>query len=141
MSKRRKGVLRLRLAPETNRGADALVQLEVPGEKVSVEMGEENVADLPTVGLSLRQILVNITLRINHDGGTRRLIGDEIGGMGQTTEIILFQQHGIFLCCMLVAISPPRHPHRRSASMGSTRRIRLCMVCSLFCSQTTHAGS
>jgi hypothetical protein len=50
--------------------------------------------------------------------------------MEPTTEIILFQQRGIFLCCMLVASSPPRHPHRRSASMGSTRLIRLYMVCS-----------
>lgn len=38
---------------------------------------------------------------------------------------------------MLVANSPPRHPHRRSASTGSTRLIRLCIVCSLFCRAAT----
>ena len=95
-----------------------------------VEMGKKHGAELPAVGLGIRQILVNMALRVNDGGGAHRLIGDERGRMGQITEIILFQQRGIFLCCMLVASSPPRHPYRRSANIGSTRLIRLCMVCS-----------
>ena len=52
-----------------------------------VEMGKKHGADLPAVGLGIRQILVNMALRVNDDGGAHRLIGDERGRMGQIIEI------------------------------------------------------
>jgi hypothetical protein len=105
----------------------------VAGKEIDIEMGQKDGVDMPTVRHGVVKILRNIALRVDYDGGSRRLIGDEIGCMGEIAEIILFQQHGIFLRCMFVATSPPRHPRRRSASMGSTRVMRLCMMCSLLC--------
>jgi hypothetical protein len=105
----------------------------VAGKDIGMKRGQKDVVDMPTVRHDVVKIQRNITLRVDYDGGSRRLIGDEIGCMGEIAEIILFQQHGIFLRCMFVATSPPRHPRRRSASMGSTRVMRLCMMCSLLC--------
>ena len=95
------------------------------GEEISVKMGQKDVLDVTTVLGCVLQILVNITLRINHDGRTRSCIGDEIGGMRETAKVILLQHHGVCLFWLLMAISPPRHPYRLSARMGSTRVIML----------------
>jgi hypothetical protein len=86
-------------------------------------MGEENVVNVEVVLGGVVEVLIDIALRVNDNGSAGRLIRDEVGGMRETAEIILFQPHGSFLLCVLVAISPPRHPHRLSVRMGSTGTI------------------
>ena len=66
-------------------------------EEISVKMGQKDILDVTTVLGCVLQILVNITLRINHDRRTCSCIGDEIGGMRETAKVTLLQQHGVFL--------------------------------------------
>jgi hypothetical protein len=56
------------------------------------------------------EVLINIALRVDDNGSSGRLIGNEVGSMGQTAEVVLFHPHDIFLLWVLVATSPPRHP-------------------------------
>ena len=77
--KRREGKLGLGLCPQTDGGADTVPEFDVPGKEIGMEMGEKDVVDVPTVRRGVVQILLNIALRVDHHGGSRRLIGDEIG--------------------------------------------------------------
>jgi hypothetical protein len=67
-----------RLCTETNGGTDPLAQFEVAGKKISVKMGQENIANVDTVCGRIIEVLVNITLGINHDRGSGLCIGDEV---------------------------------------------------------------
>ncbi len=100
----------LGLGPEAYRGPKAVSKFDVTGEKIGVKMGEKDVVNVELMLISVTEILIDIALRINHDRSATRLVGDEVGRMRKTAKVVLFQPHGIFLLCMLVATSPPRHP-------------------------------
>ncbi len=100
----------LGLSTQANRGANAVSKFNVTREEIGVKMGEKNVVNVKLVLGSVVEVLINITLRVHHNGGSSGLIGNELGGMRETTEVVLFHPHDIFLLCVLMATSPPRHP-------------------------------
>jgi hypothetical protein len=128
LSKSSEVKIRLSLGSQTNRGSNAVSQLDVARKKIGMKMGEEDIVNVKLVLGGVVEILIDIALRVNDNGGAARLIGDKVGGMRETTEVILFHPHGIFLLCVFVATSPPRHPYRLSASMGSIGTILLFIV-------------
>src|SRR4029450_8546207 len=97
MGKWRKGELGLGLSPQANGRAKPIPQFNMAGEEISVKMGQKDILDVKNLLCCVLQILVNITLWINHDRRTRSCIGDEIGGMRETAKVILLQHHGVFL--------------------------------------------
>ena len=90
---RDKFVVGLGPRPKPNLRAAAIAQLQMPGKKVSMEVGEEDIANRHAEPLGVGQILLDIPLRINDDRSLAGLVGDQIRGMGQTAQIVLFQEH------------------------------------------------
>lgn len=88
-----KGVFGLGLGAEMDPGAAAVAELEMAGDEVSVEVGEEDVADEEAVLRGVVEVLLDVALGVDDDGGARGLVGEEVGGVGQTAEVVLFQEH------------------------------------------------
>jgi hypothetical protein len=63
------------------------------GDEVGVEVGEEDVADLKAKFLGVGQVLLDIALRVDDDGGRTGLVSEKIGGVGQAAQVLLFQNH------------------------------------------------
>jgi hypothetical protein len=40
-----------------------------------------------------RDVLIHVALRVGHRGGRRGLVSDEVGGVGKTRKIKLFEDH------------------------------------------------
>jgi hypothetical protein len=76
--------------------AATVAQLQMPGDKVGVEMAEKDVADLEAQFLGVGQILLNIALGVNDDSGRTGLVALQIGGVGEAAQIELFQNHRDF---------------------------------------------
>ncbi len=64
--------------------------------EVGVEMGEKDVADFEAEFLGVGQVLLNVALRVDDDRGRTRLVAQQIGGVSEAAQIILFQNHGGF---------------------------------------------
>ncbi len=92
---RNEGIFRLRARAKVNRRAACIPQLEVAGHKIRVKVREEDVADLQAEFLGVRDILLDIALRVDHDRGSALFIAKQVRGMREATEIILFQDHGL----------------------------------------------
>lgn len=56
-------------------------------------MGEKHVPDLKTLKPSILQVLVNFALRIDDRSATRFLIPYQIGGVCETAQVVLFEDH------------------------------------------------
>src|SRR5437867_9978737 len=78
-----------RFASEANRRACAIAQLEMSGEEVRVEVREKNVGDTEMVLRSERQILIDVSLRIDDRGCAARLVADEVRCVGKAVQIEL----------------------------------------------------
>ena len=63
------------------------------GDEVGVEVAEEDVADLKTKPFGVGDILMDVSLRIDDDGGLALLITEQIGGVCQASEVVLLQDH------------------------------------------------
>ena len=74
-------------------GAGPRRQLAVAGHEVGVDVGEHNEFDAEVVLGGVRQIILDVAARIDDDGPSAALIGDEVGRLGQTVQIELFQDH------------------------------------------------
>ena len=72
-------------------GAGAGGQLLVAGDKVGMQMGLEDVADLDV--LLARRIEVNLDIALGIDHDRLALRGKHVGGMGQTAQIELLKVH------------------------------------------------
>jgi hypothetical protein len=59
-----------------------------------VKMGEKDMADPEAQLFSVGQVLLDVALRVNDNCGCARLVTEEIGGMRQASEVVLFQNHG-----------------------------------------------
>ena len=90
--------------------AHPVAQLEVGGDKIGVHVGEENVADRQALRLSIGDVVVHVALRVDDDGGLRVVVTDEVGGVGETAEVVLLQQHGVVF-------------HRLCGRSGKLRRV------------------
>ena len=73
--------------------AAAVAQFQMAGDEVGVEVGEEDVADLEAKFLGVGQVLLDVALRIDDDGGRTGLVPEQIGGVGQAAQVVLFQNH------------------------------------------------
>ena len=73
--------------------AAAVAQLQMPGNKVGMEVGQKDVADVEAKSLRVRHVLFDITLRIDDDRRRAGLVPQQIRGMGQATQIVLFENH------------------------------------------------
>ncbi len=73
--------------------AAAIAQLQVTGNEIGVEVAEKDVADLQPEFLGVDHVLLDVALRVDDDGGATGLVTEQIGGMGQAAQVILFQNH------------------------------------------------
>ena len=71
-------VLRFCCRTQIDPRADAIAQLEVAGNEVGMEVREEDVLDLETMLGGEREVLIDVTLRIDDRGRVRLLVADEI---------------------------------------------------------------
>jgi hypothetical protein len=69
----------------------------VSSQEVSVEMGQKDMADLKILTFSICQILVDIALGIDNHSGSALLIRYQIGGVRETTQVVLFEDQLSFL--------------------------------------------
>jgi hypothetical protein len=76
-----------------DRGAAAIAELEVAGNEVGVEVREEYVTDLQAELFSVVEILLDVALGVDDDGGVAGFVAEEIGGVGETAQVVLFQDH------------------------------------------------
>ena len=104
------GVLRLSAGAEMDGRAAMVAQLQVAGDEVGVEMGEEDVADLEAKLFGVGQVLLDVALRVDDDGGCALLVPEQIGGVRQASEVVLFQNHG-----SRPSLTRPRSERKRNA--------------------------
>ena len=71
-----------------------VAQFQVAGDEVGVEVAEEDMADLEAKFFRVGQVLLNVALRVDDDGGRTCLVSQQIGGVGKAAQIVLFQNHG-----------------------------------------------
>jgi hypothetical protein len=64
-------------------------------QKVSVEVSQDHVPDLELALPGILQVLINIPLRVNNCSSMALLVSNQVGSMSQTTQVVLFQNHGI----------------------------------------------
>jgi hypothetical protein len=74
-------------------GSAAVAEFEMTGEEVGVEVSEEDVADVHAELVGVVDVLLDVSLRINHDGGAAGFVGDEIGCVGEAAEVVLLEEH------------------------------------------------
>jgi hypothetical protein len=79
-----------------NGRAATVAQFQMACDKVGVEVGEKDVADLEVQFLSVGQVLLNIALGIGDDRSRTGLVSQQIGRVGQAAQIVLFQNHSDF---------------------------------------------
>ena len=90
---RHEGVFRLGARAEMDGCAATVAQFQMAGDKVGVEMGEKDVADLEAKFLGVGQVLLNIALGVDDDRGRTGLVAQQVGGVGEAAQIVLFQDH------------------------------------------------
>jgi hypothetical protein len=76
-------------------GAGLVTQLDVTGDEVGMKMGEKNMLDRVSAGLGVREILIDVALRIDYRGRLGLFIGDHVRRMRQAGEVILLDFHGL----------------------------------------------
>ena len=79
-----------------DRRAATVAQFQMAGDEVGVKMGEEDVADLEAEFPGVGQVLLDIALGVDDDGGRAGLVSEQIRGVGQAAQVILFENHRIF---------------------------------------------
>ena len=87
-------VFGLGLCAEADVCAAVVAEFEVPGEKVGVEVSEEDVADLNAELCGIVEVLLDVALWVDHDCGCAGFVGDEVGGVRETAQVVLFEEHG-----------------------------------------------
>ena len=87
------GVLGLGAAAEMDGGAAAVAQFQMAGDEVGVEVGEEDVADLEAEFFGVGEVLLDVALRVDDDGGAAGFVAEQVGGVGEAAEVVLFQNH------------------------------------------------
>ncbi len=91
--KRSKRVRRFGRGAQIDFRADAIAQLQMPGDEIGVEMREEYVLDLERVLGGKGDVLVGVALRVNDGCRACRLVSDEVGSVRQARQIELLEDH------------------------------------------------
>lgn len=89
--KRRESVFGACRSAEVDDRAQPITQFQMPSHEVSVKMSQEDVLNTQSVFAGKSEVTIYIALRIDDCGYAGLLIADDIGGMGQTTEIKLLK--------------------------------------------------
>ncbi len=63
------------------------------GDEVGVEVGEEDVADGEVEGGGVGEVLGDVALRVDNNGGLGGLVAEEVGGVREAAEIVLLEDH------------------------------------------------
>ena len=90
---RNKRVRRFGGGAEMDGCADAIAQLQMPGDEIGVEMGQEYVLDLQGMLRREGNIVIRVALRVDDDGGTGLLVADDVRGVGEAGKIELLEDH------------------------------------------------
>ena len=88
------GVLRLGARAEMDGCAATIAQLQVAGNEVGVEVAEKDMPDFEAEFFGVGQVLLDVALRVDDDGGRTGLVSEQIGGVGEAAQVVLFQNHG-----------------------------------------------
>ena len=86
-------ILGPRARAEVDPRAGAVAQFEVPGHEVGVEVREEHVLDAQPVLGGEREVVIDVTLRVDHRGAVRLLVADQVRGVGEAIQVELLQNH------------------------------------------------
>src|SRR5688572_5470181 len=76
-----------------NGRAGRVANLDVPGDKVGMEVRKEDVADRQAMAIRLIPVLLCVASWIDNDRRAGLLVADEIRRMRETIEIELFENH------------------------------------------------
>jgi hypothetical protein len=79
--------------PDVEARPEAVPQLEMSGEEVRVEVGEEDMLDAHPPLLRHRDILVDVPLGVDDHGGPASLVAEEVGRMGEAAQVELMEEH------------------------------------------------
>jgi hypothetical protein len=109
------GVLGDGAAAEMDGGAAAIAELEVSGDEVGVEVREENVADLEAEFFGVVEILLDVALGVDDYGGVAGFVAEEVRGVGEAAEVVLFQDH---VCSQRLVYSMPFDERRAAVDGG-----------------------
>jgi len=82
-----------RPAPSADRRPGAIAQFEVSGEEIGVQVRQDHVGDAEVVFPGEGQVLLDVPLRIDHYRQAGVVVGNEVGGVRQTVEIKLLENH------------------------------------------------
>src|SRR5262245_13433297 len=94
ISHRRERIFGASLGAKINRGARAVPEFEMAGQKIGVKVGEEDAAnDEPLLSRGL-DVNVHVTLRVDDKCRVRAQIANEVGRVREALEIKLFENHG-----------------------------------------------
>ena len=86
-------VLGFGLGAEADVGSAAVAEFEMAGEEVGVEVGEEDVADVHAELVGVVDVLLDVSLGVDDDGGVAGFVGDGIGCVGEAAEVVLLEEH------------------------------------------------
>src|SRR5688500_15383024 len=65
----------------------------MPRYEIRVKVREEDVLDRQPMLRRKREVLVRVALRVDDDGGARRLVADHVGGVRETAQVELLEDH------------------------------------------------
>ena len=85
------------------------------GEKL---MSISGLADLEAESFGVRQILLDVALRVDDDGGRTGLVSEKIGGVGEAAQVVLLEEHA----------PNCRTPGRHARSTAGARADRLTVA-------------
>ena len=87
------GELRLGRLAVADGGAGGGGDLQVAGEEVGVEVRLDDPLDVQAGGLGVGQVLRDVALGVDDDGPAGRLVADEVAEEGETSELVLAEEH------------------------------------------------
>ena len=80
----------------------------MPRGEIGVEVRQKNVADLHPELFGIGDILLDIALWVDHDAGAAGLIGNQVGRVSETAEVILLEEHPAYCKTCAKTLAPLR---------------------------------
>ena len=93
VAERLEGVFRAGGGAEVDRRAGAIAQLQVAGQEVGMEMGEEDVRDPQPVFRGEGEVTVHVALGVHDGRDSGGFIPDQVGRVREAIEVELLQDH------------------------------------------------
>ncbi len=69
------------------------------GDEIRVHVGQEHVANRAPELLGVGEVLLDVALRIDRRGDAPHAVGDQVGGVRETAEVVLLEDHSEPLGC------------------------------------------